>query len=296
MKIFIFIIICVCSNLANALFAERFDLLNKMAEIPADEQEEIKSLFRHLFINDVFSYSLFGDKPLSCSRSIINNTSHEKLLKLLFLDGYCLSFLECYCEPSIILKKNWEVWCKHKNKFKQTNYFLFQNRIGSQTRLIIINKKSFLKVVNQHITLFKRVMGPLVSAETLLEAMQKEDINIFDTLHNNEGLLGILLGFGKHNSLVFQKREELIDSLGKDLKKIELINNEIDVLNKKLQPLHEYDKYIIATINRVGFSSDHDHPETIQLRSKYDNLNRKINEIYSRDDWFERTLIQLMSD
>ena len=44
------------------------------------------------------------------------------------------------------------------------------------------------------------------------------------------------------------------------------------------------------------FLADPNHQETIQLRNKYDELNKKINEIYSRDDWFEQTLIQLTSD
>lgn len=49
-------------------------------------------------------------------------------------------------------------------------------------------------------------------------------------------------------------------------------------------------------MNRVGFAADPDHPETIELRTKYDQLNTKINEIYFKEDWFEHTLMQLTSD
>jgi hypothetical protein len=288
---------CVCFSSANTLPFDQFHhLLNKAENISPDEQQEIKSLFRDLFFYDVFAYSLFGDKPLSISRAILNSASQIDKLKLLSLDGYCFSILEHYCEPSTHLKKKWETWCKYKDAFQTKKYFLFQKKIGSQIRLFIINKAAFLRTVNEHFTLFRHIIGPKFSAENLLEEMKKEDTDVFDILHHHEGLLGILLGFGKRNSMLFQKREDLIHSLGKDLRKPDMINNQIEFLNHKLKALHEHDACIISSINRIGFSADPTHLETIQIRNKYDQLNRKINHIYSKEDWFEQTLIQFISN
>jgi hypothetical protein len=75
-----------------------------------------------------------------------------------------------------------------------------------------------------------------------------------------------------------------------------IIVAEQNLSNSKLRSLREHDPYIIASINRVCFAADPEHHETIKLKTKYDKLNMKINEIYSKDDWFEQTLIQLTSD
>jgi hypothetical protein len=112
--------------------------------------------------------------------------------------------------------------------------------------------------------------------------------------------LGILLGFGKHNARLFQQKEDLLekeDRLKKyGIYKLEPIQKELQLMNAKLQSLHEHDSYIIASINRVCFAADLEHYETLKLRNKYDELNIKINEIYSKADWLEQTLLQLISN
>lgn len=47
---------------------------------------------------------------------------------------------------------------------------------------------------------------------------------------------------------------------------------------------------------RVGFVCDPNCEVSSRLIEKYDDLSREINEIYSKDDWFVQTLIQLSSD
>lgn len=120
-----------------------------------------------------------------------------------------------------------------------------------------------------------------------------------DILHRNEGLLGILLGFGKHNAMLFQRREDLLEKLEEKkicgLYNLEPIQNELQQINSKLQTLREHDFYIISSLNRVCFVADHKQQESKRIKEKYDELNVKINEIYSREDWFKQTLLQLIS-
>jgi hypothetical protein len=97
----------------------------------------------------------------------------------------------------------------------------------------------------------------------------------------------------KYNNRFRMKKYLLME---KSIYRLEELKNKLNLANNKLQSLHEHDPYIIASINRVCFVADTEHDETVKLRKKYDNLNRKINEIYSREDWFEQTLIQLTSD
>lgn len=270
-----------------------FQFLDYFQSIPIEEQKEIKLLFKDLFFEQAFAYSLFGDKPMSLSRGTLNVYSSDEIVRLLAIDGYCQSVLEPYCDPSNCLQKRWIIWKKHQPKFKMKNFHLLKKSVGGQIRLIFINELSFKTIIDQNINLFRQVINGELSSDTLLEEMKNEDLDMLHLLHNHEGLLGILLGFGRDNSLTFQKREELLDSLGKNLKKPELIQEEIKYLDENLQPFHEHDAYIITSINRVMFLTDPKHPETIQLKRKYDQLERKIKKIFSKNNWFERLLLQL---
>ncbi len=49
----------------------------------------------------------------------------------------------------------------------------------------------------------------------------------------------------------------------------------MELINAKLQPLHEHDSHIISSLNRVCFGADPNHDETTIIRLKYDRLNQK---------------------
>jgi hypothetical protein len=272
------------------------DALTVFSSIPNKDQLKIKELFNELFKYEEFAYSLFGDKPMSFSDSLLNEYSANQLLEFLSLKDYCQDALENFVEPSEIFKKRWETWKRYRNQFKLKKYLLLDKKRGDQVRIFLINIEAFKQVVNQNINLFKKNINPSISAESLLTQFEYENTDVFDILHHNEGLLGILLGFGKHNAMLFQQREELERKKKFGVYKLENIQNKLNLANTRLKPLRKHDPYIIASINRVCFVADPEHYETIKLRHKYDNLNRKINEIYSRDDWFEQTLIQLTSE
>ena len=289
--IFVFFIL-IAGNFANAS-----NIIDLLQTIPKEHQTEIKKLFEDLFKYQAFAYSLYGEKPMTLSDSITAELSSDATSKFLPIDKYCLDVLEIYSEPSEIFKNRWDIWNKYKNLFKIKNYIFTEKIIGKCKRLFIINKRCFKDTINQNINLFKTLIDSNLSSENLLAQFENEKTNVFDILQHNEGLLGILLGFGEYNAMLFQKREYLFDKLEiakrSGIYKLDSIQNRIKFLNTKLQLLREHDSYIIASINRVCFVADAENYETIKYKADYDKLNKKINEIYSKDDWFEQTLIQL---
>ncbi|MBS0622328.1 MAG: hypothetical protein JSR80_05165 [Verrucomicrobia bacterium] len=72
-----------------------------------------------------------------------------------------------------------------------------------------INKKAFLATVQQNLPLFQAVLGPLVTPERLLQECLTPGVNLFKVLHSNKTLFGILLGFGKENSMTHARIEEI---------------------------------------------------------------------------------------
>lgn len=278
---------------------QKINLLNVsslMETIPFEDQKEIKILFRDLFYNQSLAYSLFSDKPMSFSDRSLFKQSSISLIRLLSIEGYCQSVLEPYCEPSNLLNKRWEIWNKYESRFNLKKYLFANKKIGKQVRIFLINKEAFLKVINENLDLFKQVIGNDLSAEKLLEEIAEENTNVWDLLHNHEGLLGILLGFGRYNAMLFQEREKLLDKLEIPIISDKSIQEKIQFFNHLLKPLHQHDAYLVASINRVGFVADSDHPETTKLRNKYDELNRRLNALYAKEDWFEQTLLQLLTD
>lgn len=292
----IFSMLFTCINLsADEHKIEFIDTLTTINLIPEKDKKVIKVLFKYLFDEQTFAYSLYGDKPMTfCDVSFKNNFLTD-LSKTLPLDQFCQAFLEIYCEPSSLIEERWKIWNNYQNQFRISKYILLEKSMGKRTRIFFINKKAFENVVNDNLDLFQKIIDPKITAGELLRQFQLDNTNVFEILHNHEGLLGILLGFGRHNATLFQKREELIDALGKDLREPKLVQEEIKAHDSNLQFLHEYDPYIISSINRVCFVADSTHPETFMLKSKYGKLNKKIREIYSKDDWLEQTFMQLTS-
>lgn len=292
----------ILDQLSRKKFENEFvteEAIRNFKTIPLKEQFEIKKLFHYLFKEELFSFSIYGDKPISFSESL-DEYSADELLKFNSLRDYCKDIFENMIEPTSLLRKRWETWEKYKDRFHLKKYLLLKKKIDKNEVIFFINKDVFKKTINQHIHLFKRAIREKITAKQLLTEFADENTKIFDILHKNEGLLGILLGFGPHNAMLFQQREDLENQLNiinkSGIYKSISIEKKLDVINSKLQILREHDFNIISSINQVRFVADHTHPETSKLRNKYDQLKIKINEILSNDDWFEQLLIQLTSD
>jgi hypothetical protein len=93
-----------------------------------------------------------------------------------------------------------KIICNSKN-------FLFKE--NSQDRcfrcVVLIHKGEFIKTFNQNEDLFKAILGTDMTARKLLHAIASSDQPIFSVLNFDTALLGILLGFGRENSLLFQR-------------------------------------------------------------------------------------------
>ncbi len=280
-------VLVICLFISSFLAAD--ELKNTITSIPQYDLQEIKSLFKDLFDTEGFAHTLYGDKPLSFSDSVLSEYSSFEMLKFLSLDDYCETVLKSDSEPPRILRKKWETWEKYQHLFDIKNYSLIKKRYRKQTRIFFINKHSLKQAINKNIKLFQKHINSCLSEEDLFNKITLTDVNIFEDLNHHEGLLGILLGFGKRNSMLFQRREEIIE--------LPIANKELKLkaINEKLKPSNE-DDCILYPMHRVGFVGDLTHPETIYLKEKYDKIDRKIEVVFSKDDWFEQILIRLTSN
>ena len=112
--------------------------------IPKIEREALEKLFRSLFNGEHFSYTLFGDKPMSLtnySTSLFND------------DDDFLSLSE------LRFRKRWETWKKYEPIFPMPYYLLIEipSDKDEKNDIYFINKQYFTEKVDEHISCFKRI-------------------------------------------------------------------------------------------------------------------------------------------
>lgn len=275
---------------------------NILNQISQTDRDKLKLLFEYLFkSHEPFAYTLFADKPMSFSFVAKQEPSAESTLNFIRIDEYALFLLKENNLPGVFYAQAWDVWEKNVCSSKLKNFLFLKRKLGNSMAIFLINKEAFHKTVNAHIKLFKNLLGKDIDSKKILNQIEQENSDICEILHQHDCLLGILLGFGKHNSLLFERRENLEKKLNclhfvQSYQEMQVIKNQIDNLWNVLQFRNDYYTSDLAMGNSIAFVADRDHPESKILEMKYNEQGIRISEIYSQDDWFEETLLQLISD
>jgi len=130
-------------------------------------------------------YVLYGEKPMS-------------------IETYEISSLNLLANPNpqiVTLLKGKELW-EDLNLSNDKEYLLSVFVKDSKCHAICINRKAFIQNVKENITLFRYVLGPALTPESLLSELLASKSQFYDVLDNNQVLLEILKGHGKQNALV----------------------------------------------------------------------------------------------
>jgi hypothetical protein len=196
--------------------------------------------------------------------------------------------------------KGWETWKKYKHLFPSSNFVLLENCGREHVTIFMINKRAFLKAVEDNIGDFRDILGADETSQTILDRCLKSKCIFNDALKGHHGLAGILLGYGRHNSFLFSRREQI--SRGSELQMplspspgFSTIDEEHRYINERLT---RFDELGILDFNSLlitlpMLAADHDHPETQQLKVKYTQQYKDIIARYKKGDFLEITLSQL---
>lgn len=168
------------------------------------DRKNLEELFNCFITQTTFPYTLFGDKPVSWLVIHLPEFPKIKTSKQIIhrFSG------------NIPIWSKWQSWKEYKKSFPLKNYLLFEESNSFWTNrkdIFLINKKCFIEVVNQHKEIFQKFLKRPISGEDLLsEVENKSSLQL--VLAGNDLLLGILLGFGEHNSSLYQQRADLVHS------------------------------------------------------------------------------------
>src|SRR5207245_9706023 len=133
-----------------------------------------------------------------------------------------------------------------------------------------------------------------LTAQGLLQQIENDPRPVFEICNNHEGLYGILLGFGRVNSLLFHRWDELEKSVAKTvppfIPKI-TPSSEFDDIDAELRWFHDfflgiwdyysvnYNPFIrLLLLGPLGFRAT-DSAETRTLAKKYERAHDAISTI-----------------
>lgn len=289
---------CIFFLLIFPIFTHSQNVKEILSTLPQEEKEELNRLFYSMMRDDHLAYTLFGDKPVSLSGNFIITP---------------LQNIQCGMVCGSVFWKRWQIWEKYAHHFPLNKYVFIQERhpyrhVGS---VYLINKKLFIQQVNRHLDIFENVLGVGITGEILLKQIEQQG-KFSACIQDNKFLLGILLGYGKHNAELFARRERLfLFVLDQDIpnqqrlpqlpfkeplpsKGFSSIKEEYQFLKTHLQFFGDYD-YSPLILQPVHFVADPDHEETKKLKQKYQALRHRISAIYAQGDFLEMTLNQLIS-
>ncbi|PWU14973.1 MAG: hypothetical protein C5B45_03530 [Chlamydiae bacterium] len=267
---------------------------------PISEKESLfmEALLQSMIFEQDFGYTLFGDKPVSLAEYFLNPS-----FDTIFFGkrGSLFPIAEAWS----ILEKN--VLCH-----LQGNYLLLKQANHTKNfcpfQIIIINKSSFLQTVTEHLDLFCKLLEKKLDPKELLDEVIFNQRSLWDILKGNQALYGIVLGYGKKNSLAFKRRWELgqvfsfnhqnalsnplyyprpskrFSSSEEEYRYFEEQHDFFDIRTSPLSPLIPPCFMIMKDIDI----------ETKLLEKKYKKTFKKLIEIYAKGDFWSITLEHLM--
>jgi len=194
-KIIIFLIaFCFCSILViknTTAVPKAKSILNT---IPQKDQKLLENFLRYLVCNERFGYALAGVKAAATS----GYYGHVLVPGMPFV----------IMDP--IKKDEIEAFRKYKKLFN-SEYFIFRETPFKPevTAISLICKKKFASVARRHRNLLHSIFDTPITPEELLQKVASENIDLFNILHQHDGMFGLFLGCDEENALLYQRRVDL---------------------------------------------------------------------------------------
>ncbi len=184
--------------------SEPVSLRELVSQMPLKDRDALTSYFAISLLHSEIGYVLYGVKPI-CLESF-----EEK--PVLPQTNFVFPREDSLSRNSEAIYRGMEVWrslpvSTANSPIVNCDHF----DVNSKTREILwINREAFLDVVTQNLNLFKAILGPSVTGESLLNMLTSGQETLSSALNHNKILIGIALGFGVENS-IFGSRLEAVD-------------------------------------------------------------------------------------
>jgi FKBP-type peptidyl-prolyl cis-trans isomerase len=170
-------------------------------KLPSEQRELLESFFSILVKDSLSGYVLYGDKPMCIEgHSLVSDSGA----------------LSGFNDQKVILIQGLRFWQDLNLSVVDKNYFFLIFNFGDYRHFVCVNRKAFIRVVNENLSLFRYVLGSTLTAESLLDELIRAKDGFYEVLKQDNVLLGILLGYGTKNALLVSRKEFISDAFAYD--------------------------------------------------------------------------------
>lgn len=299
-------LLTLTSLLTRPIFNLRHqDIIQKLQSIPLEEKFFLEAFFRTLISTDNGSYVLFGDKPASFM-VYEENRSYD----------YSLSDFPCYIDfsPS---KRGFDVWEKYQHLFPSNAHCIIKIEScfsKNMSAIFLIHKKRLLNILSKYFIDFQKKFPQYTSPNSLLQSMMVDSTILQQICNKHDLLLGIILGFGKENAALFERKMRIerflypqkFHSLKSNLNQLLfrlLPRPGFATLEEELKTIEMQSDGVIEDAYRPGISWNLHHPlgflvdtektDLRQLRARLKRVLTKATAAYNNGNFLFVTLANL---
>lgn len=251
-----------------------------------DLSKKQKALLNEFFMTVVESsggYVLYGNKPMSVEKYDLSS----------------LRILSARNIRTVSFIKGKELWEDLHLPLENKEYVLMVFGKEADCQIVCINRRAFLQSVAENLPLFRYVLGPAVTPESLLRELVAAKDQFYTVLKGDKVLLEILLGQDKQNAIVHSRMEAISDPTAfGGHEEFPLISKKLcrawALSSKKYNKEPSFGFRSIAeeelALNKLANSE-----ETRTLFSTYEQNYGKILKAIGSQNFFETTLRKLFT-
>lgn len=234
--------------------------------LPRKDAKRLEYLFRELIIYDSAAYTLLGNKPISFA--CFTRPQFE----------WDFSYLWHTFLPSNLKKyRAWKTCQKYEHLFNRGDILIWSEPspwIKNGELIVIANKKQINRVIDENREDFASLN------------CQDPKALVSKILRSHEGLLGILLGYGKINAMLFHEHNHTLLKPVFSYEISQLFNVKKAAINFALGwPDIEMNKVLMFP----NFMANIDAEETKKIKADYLTTREKILNYYENKNFLEAT-------
>ncbi|MCB1181762.1 MAG: hypothetical protein KDK55_07085 [Chlamydiia bacterium] len=242
--------------------------------LPVKDRKRLAGLMQKLFAENSFAYTILGPKPVSWE-------TYQSPLPL----SNWTRFYDSFSEHNRSLRFGWKTWEKYQHLFPSAHLWAENPKCHpGLTSILIVNEDRFNDVVNKNKQDFQEVLHRKIpnGCQLIREAKNRSLMN--EVLEGHQGLIGIVLGYGRDNSWKFLEGCKNRVAIGC------VWEEEDDSIEESLELNVNLTDYYLSHYSCPSFAGDPNSAESLELKAEYTLTKQRIIEYYHDKDFLEATL------
>lgn len=243
--------------------------------LPVKDRKRLVGLMQKLFAENSFAYTILGSKPVSWE------TYHNPLP----LSNWT-RFYNSFSEHNRTIRSGWKTWEKYQHLFASVHLWAESPKCHpGLVSILIINEDRFNDVVNKNKKDFQAVLcREIVDGFQLIRESKNQSL-MNEVLKGHQGLIGIVLGYGRDNSWQFlegcKNRTPIGWVWGEENSSFAEESKQSDIT---------LTDYYLSLYSCPSFAGDPNSAESLALKTEYILTKQKVMDYYKDKDFLEATL------